>query len=196
MKSVVDSLTKTGRQTIATGVMHSFQVQHASLNDHCSESIKRTRSEHAAYQPEDDLWLDQENGAPDHGDSSCSYIWEYWRKSGAHKSASKHSATCKFCQHRIQDGRIPRLQEHTLSCAKVSEEMKFDVRRLIEAEYKTSSVSDVTDYWMFVAESLQHELHSLIQPKGGITTEAFPAAQQNLLVLDNLCVCSGGETML
>ena len=59
--------------------------------------------------------------------------------------------------------------------------MKLDVRRLIEAEYKTASVSDVTDYWMFVAESLQHELHSLIQPKGGINTGAFPAehAQRN-----------------
>jgi len=176
-KSVVDSLTKlclkTGHQTIATGVMHSFQVQNASLKDRCSKSIKRTRSDHAAYQPEDDPWLDQENGAPDHRDRSCSFIWEYWYESGAHKSASKHSATCKFCQQRIQDGRIPRLQEHTLSCAKVSEEMKLDVRRQIEAEYKTASVSDVTDYWMFVAESLQHELHSLIQPKGGTTTYIY-----------------------
>ncbi len=178
-KSVVDSPTKTGHQTIATGVMHSFQVQHVSPNDRCSDSIKRIRSQHAAYQPEDDFWLDQENGAPDHRDSSCSFIWDYWHKSGAHKSASKHSATCKFCQQRIQDGRIPRLQEHTLNCAKVSKEMKLDVRRLVEAEYKTASVSDVTDYWMFVAESLQHELHSLIQPKGGTTTGAFPATQQN-----------------
>lgn len=180
-KSVVDSPTKTGHQTIATGVMHSFQVQHASPNDRCSDNIKPTRSEHAACQPEDDPWLDQENGAPDYRDSSCSFIWDYWQKSGTHKSSSKHSATCKFCQQRIQDGRIPRLQEHTLSCAKLSEEMKLDVRRLIEAEYKTASVSDVTDYWMFVAESLQHELHSLTKPKGGPTTGAFPAAQQKRL---------------
>ena len=154
--------------------MHSFQMQHASPNDRCSDSIKRTRS----GQPEDDPWLDQENGAPANRDSSCSFIWDYWHKSGTHKSSNKHSATCNFCQQRVQDGRIPRLQEHTLSCAKVSEEMKLNVRRLIEAEYKTASVSDVTDYWMFVAESLQHDLHSFIQPKGATTTGAFPAAQR------------------
>ena len=57
--------------------------------------------------------------------------------------------------------------------------MKLDVRRLIEVEYQTASVSDVIDYWMFVAESLQQELHSLVQPKGGINTGPFPAAQRN-----------------
>ena len=116
--SVVDSPTKTGHQTIATGIMHSFQVQHASPNDRCSDSIKRMRSEHTAYQPEGDRWFDQENGAPDYRDSSCSFIWDYWHRSGAHKNASKHSATCKFCQHRIRDGRMPRLQEHTLKLCK------------------------------------------------------------------------------
>ncbi|KAL0029498.1 hypothetical protein WJX77_012308 [Trebouxia sp. C0004] len=171
--------------------MHSFQVQHASLNDHYFASIKRTRVQHAAYQPEDGLWLDQENGAPDHRGSSYSFIWDYWHKSGAHKSANKHSATCKFCQQRIQDGRIPRLQEHTLDCAKVSDETKLEVRRLIEAEYKSASVSDVTDYWMFVAESLQHELHCLIQPKAAARQCLEALNRRSLDLKDPICcLCS------
>ncbi|KAL0040110.1 hypothetical protein WJX79_006728 [Trebouxia sp. C0005] len=69
--------------------------------------------------------------------------------------------------------------------------MKLDVRRLIEAEYKTASVSDVTDYWMFVAESLQHELHSLIQPKAA-ARQCFEALNRRSSDLkDPLCrLCS------
>ncbi|DBA97918.1 hypothetical protein WJX82_001466 [Trebouxia sp. C0006] len=69
--------------------------------------------------------------------------------------------------------------------------MKLDVRRLIEAEYKTASVSDVTDYWMFVAESLQQELHSFIQPKA-TARQCFEALNRRSLDLkDPLCrLCS------
>jgi len=147
-------------------VQCAVQMQHAFC-DWCSlEESELADPMHMNHQPEEGCLLGQGSLAANSKDAPASFVWEYWNKLGNHKNTNRHSAICKYCKHRVEDGRIPRLVDHTLECTRVPKDIKRDVRLNVDVQSRTASVSEVTGHWVFLAETLQQELQNCLQPKG------------------------------
>lgn len=125
-----------------------------------------TGLDYVGFQPEQEFVFDQENQSENYGSAQSSFIWKHWDRLGGYKNTRRYGAACKFCMHRVEDGRIPRLEQHTLECTRVPDDAKTELRLQVEIQSRTASVADVADYWMFVATDLQQQLQSCLQPKG------------------------------
>ena len=159
------SLVQAGRSA-AESAMPWLVKPFAPRDEDFREKDNHTGLDYVGFQPEQGFVFDQENQSENYGSAQSSFIWRHWDRLGNYKNTRRYGAACKFCMHRVEDGRIPRLEQHTLECTRVPGDTKTELRVQVEIQSRTASVTDVAGYWMFVATDLQQQLQSCLQPKG------------------------------
>ena len=86
-----------------------------------------TGLDYVGFQPEQGFVFDQENQSENYGSAQSSFIWRHWDRLGNYQNTRRYGAACKFCMHRVEDGRIPRLEQHTLECTRVPDDTKTEL---------------------------------------------------------------------